>query len=146
MTAYTGTIVSEGRGGELGQQFSAIGKYALTGALVNGDTITWSNLLPKNTVKVIAFRFWSVELDTGGTPTTLFTIGDGTDPDGYLTSKGGAVTLSNSLAGQLSYFGDGALIGADDAASRDVVLTVTAAVATGATSGTLWVEVLLEGL
>lgn len=150
MTAYTQTThKTVGRAGERGQQFEALSSYALTGALVNADTITFSNLLPDpNRFKVVDFEFWSPELDTNATPTTLFTIGDGTDADGYLTSKGGAVTLSNSLAGQLFYKGDGAIIGAaaGTAASRDVVLTVTAAVATGATSGNLWVKVVCEAI
>lgn len=149
MAALTGTVQVAGKSGSVGRQFVAKGSYTLGGALANADTITWTNLLPDpNTCKVVSGRIYGPELDTNATPTMLFTIGDGTDADGYLLSKGGAVTLSNSLANQLMYEFDGAIIcaAAGTAESRNVVLTVTAAVATGATSGTIWIELLLEGV
>lgn len=145
MTALTGTVVYAAKNGESGQQYAGLGKYTLGGALANADTITWTNLLPKGKFKVLGFKFWGPEIDTNATPTATFTIGDGTDADGYLTTKGGAVGLQNSLADQLSYEGDGALIGTTQE-GRNVVLTVTAAVATGATSGTIWVQPIIEGL
>ncbi len=145
MTAYTGTITVAGKNGEVGQQFNAVGKYTFGTEVEDTDTITWTNLLPNNSSKVVGFKVYGTELDTNATPTATFTIGDGTDPDGYLTTKGGAVGLQNSLAGQLIYFGDGALM-FTDVSSRDVVLTMTAATATGASSGTIYVEVLIEGI
>lgn len=145
MTALVGTTVIKGRSGERGTQYAALLKYTLLAALVNGDTITWSNCLPNGKFKVVGFRIWGVELDTNASPTMLFTVGDGVDADGYKLSAGGGVGLQNSLAGQLVYLGDGALIGTTDAAN-DVVLTVTAAVATGATSGDIWIELVIEGV
>lgn len=147
MTAYTGTVTIPARAGERGIQTTGMGSYALTGALVNADTITWTDAVPLGTqAKIVGFRFFSVELDTNASPTMLFKVGDGTDDDGYLTSKGGGVGLQNSLAGQLAYFGDGAIIGTATQAGRNIVLTVSAAVATGATSGTLYYEVTVEGI
>lgn len=146
MTALVGAApIIKGRSGERGTQYTALLKYTLLAALVNADTITWSNCLPNGKFRVVGFEVWGVELDTHGTPTMLFTVGDGVDADGYKLSASGAIGLQNSLAGQLFYKGDGALIGTTDAAN-DVVLTVTAAVATGATSGDIWIEVVLEGI
>lgn len=147
MTAYTGTVTIPARAGERGQQHTGLLTYALTGALVNADTITWSNAVPLGAqAKIVDLQFWSPELDTDATPTATFIIGDGTDTDGYLTTKGAAVGLQNSLAGQLFYKGDGAVIGTVTQASRNIVLTVNAAVATGATSGTLRIAVTVEGV
>lgn len=143
MAALVGTVKEAGRSGEIGGQRFFLGEYDLAAALVNADTITWSNILPSSgTFKVLDFKIVAPELDTNATPTMLFVVGDGTDNDAFLTSKGGAVGLQNSLAGQLSYFGDGAAIGAaaGTVVGRDIVLTVTAAVATGATSGKIRVS------
>ena len=150
MTAYTGTITREGRAGERGMQFIALGKYALTGALVNADTITWSNLLPDpNRFKVIGFRFWSPELDTDATPTATIIVGDGTDTDAYLTTSNVGLPAQAPANGyQINLSGNGAAIGAaaGTAVSRNVVLTVNGVVATGATTGTLWVEFVCEAI
>lgn len=145
MTAYTGTIAQYGRLGEIGRQTIASGYYTLGAEIEDTDTITWDNVMPNGKFKVIDFEVWGVELDTNATPTATFTIGDETDPDGYLTTKGGAITLSNSLAGQLFYKGDGALLNTTTA-GRDVVLTMTAATATGASSGKIWWKAVIEGI
>lgn len=148
MTAYTGTVVIAARAGERGGQHTGYLEYDLGGvALANTDTITWTNAVPlKAQAKVVGLDYASPELDTNATPTMLFTIGDGTDADGYLASKGGAVTLSNSLANQLIFKGDGAIIGTATQAGRNIVLTVTAAVATGATTGKIRLWPTVEGI
>lgn len=146
MTALVGTVTQVGLSGEKGNEYSALLTYALTGALVNGDTITWSNVLPSiKQCNVIWMDFQAPELDTNATPTMTFTIGDGTTANAYLTTKGGAVGLQNSLGGQLAYYGDGAGIGAAPA-TRNLVFTVTAAVATGATTGTISILLRLKGI
>lgn len=146
MTAYSGTINTAGRLGEIGRQTIASGSYALTGALVNADTVTWDNVFPNGKFKVISFRYWSPELDTNASPTMTFTIGDETDPDGYLTTiNGGLPATAPTNGSQLNYMGNGALLNTTTA-GRDVVFTVTAAVATGASSGTLFWEAVIEGV
>lgn len=145
MAAKTGTVVVAGKRGEVGQQYTARGKIALDAALATTNTYTISNLLPKGGAKVIAFRFYGVEVDTNATPTCTVSIGNSDDPDGFLKTKGGAVGLQNSLAGQLTYFGDGDLIGTT-VTNRDLTMTVVANPATGATSGDLFYELVLEGV
>lgn len=147
MAAYTGTISHAGKAGETGQQFECIGSYALTGALVNADTITWPNLLPKAKAKVVSFEFWAPELDTSASPTAVATIGDGTDADGYITTFNlGLPAVAPANGQQIIAKGNGAIIGTTTQAGRDVVFTVTGVVATGATSGILWVRAVLEGI
>ena len=147
MTAYTGTIVNAGRSGERGAQYVATGTYALTGALVENDTITWSNFFPPGKFKLVDFVFWAPELDTNASPTGTAIIGDGTDTDAYLTTKNiGKPAQLPANGSQLVYRGDGASIGTSFTGLRDVVLTVNAAVATGATSGTLRIMAVIEGI
>lgn len=135
MTALVGTIVQEGRW-LAGQEFTAVGKYTLVGAIVSGDTITWSNLLPTNDVQVLSVVRYGQELDTNATPTGTEKIGDGTDDDGYLTSK-----TSGDATGQFQMHGDGAIIGTSDQVGRNVVLTAGGTIATAASTGTVWIAV-----
>ena len=139
MTAYTGTNhITAGR--VLGQELTLKGYYDLTGALVNADTITWSGIIPKG-VKVVALRFFSPEMDTDASPTMTFIIGNTDDTDGFLKTASGAF---NQATSQISYEGNGDLIGTT-ITNQDIVFTVNAAVATGATSGRLWVEAVVRG-
>lgn len=145
MTAYTGTVVIGAATGGLGDEHTVKGSYTFGAEIENADTITWTGILGKGDKEIVGFRVYGVELDSNATPTATFTVGTEDDADGLLTTKGGAVGLQNSLAGQLSYFGDGALVGTtvDD---EDIVLTMTAATATGASSGTIYVEAVLKGV
>jgi len=147
MTAFTGTVVTQGRNGDAGQQFESILIYDLNSvALANTDTITWTNAFPATgDWMVVDMEFIAPELDTNATPTGTFIIGDGTDTDAYLVTKGMGVALSNSLPGQLSYFGDGASINTIIRNNlTNVVLTVNAAVATGATTGVIQLKFTLQ--
>lgn len=146
MTAYTGTILKAATGGELGRQYKVTGYYTFGAEVETTDTITWADIIPASGARVIGGKVWGVELDSNATPTATFIIGDGSDTDGYLNTKGGAVGLQNSLAGQLAYFFDGALLGTTVTTNNDVVLTMTAATATGASSGTIWIELDLEAV
>lgn len=145
MTAYTGTVTIAPTNGGLGDDHIVRGEYTFGAEIEDTDTITWTGILGKNDKKVVSFRVFGQELDTNATPTATFTVGTEDDADGLLTTKGGAVGLQNSLAGQLLYFGDGALVDTitDD---EDIVLTMTAATATGASSGTIFVEAVLRGV
>lgn len=143
MAAYTGTNVKKGKNGELGQEYTATGYYDLTTGLANADTITFSGLLPIGGYRAVKGKVWGVEIDTNATPTGTFVVGTATDDDGFLTTKGAAVGLQNSLGGQLCYIFDGAQIGTV-ITDTDLIVKMNAAVATGATSGRLWVELVCE--
>lgn len=145
MVAYTGSITIPATNGGLGEDHVVRGEFTFTTEIEDTDTITWSGILGGGDKKIVAFSVFGQELDTNATPTATFTVGTEDDADGLLTTKGGAVGLQNSLAGQLVYKGDGALVDAttDD---EDIVLTMTAATATGASSGTIFVEAILRGV
>ena len=148
MTAYTGTVNTFAAAGDKGQVGIGLLTYALTGALVNGDTITWTNALsgPKQ-AKVIGMLYSSPELDTSASPTATATIGDGTDADGYNTTFNlGLPVQAPANGAQIQNSGDGAIIGTSTHVGTNVVFTVTAAVATGATSGTIKIQPIVLGI
>lgn len=149
MANFNGTVVIPGKGGELEARSSGVGKRTFAAGIANTDTITITGaggLFPRNRkIRILGGRVWGIEVDTNATPTGLFTIGTAADADGFLTSKGLAVGLQNSLAGQLNYVFDGELIGTT-IDPTDLILTVTAAVATSATSGDLWFQVDYENV
>jgi hypothetical protein len=141
MTALTGTNVLSAPKWQAGLQYTAVGYYTLGGAIVSGDTITWTNILPGtgNPVKLLGFRVWGQELDTNASPTGTLKIGDANDDDGYLTSK-----TAGDATGQMQFFGDGAYIGgqtgaASGQASASIIATVGGTLATAASSGTIWI-------
>lgn len=136
MAALVGTVVVSPLW-QAGMEYTAKGSYTLVGAIASADTITWSNLLPTNDVVVINATRYGQEFDTNATPTATEIWGDGTDADGYITSK----TSGDARTGQLRFDGDGAVIGTSTAAGRSVVCTVGGTVATAAATGTVWVEV-----
>lgn len=138
MAAYTGTVPIKPKGGELGALQYAQGKFTVTVALADEDTITIADVLPQQGAEVVDIALTAAELDTDGSPTMTFTVGDGTDADGYFTSTSGGAAISNVK-------GRGALVGTK-VTSRDIVLTVTAAVATGATSGDIYFDVFYRNI
>lgn len=143
MTAYTGTNLATTPRYLQGYEFTAVGQYALGGvALANGDTITFTNILPDKKVTILDFELVSPELDTNATPTGTISAGNSDSATGFATAASMAVNLSNSLAENLVINGNGALIGASPTANnRGLVLTVASAVATGATTGTITVRI-----
>lgn len=145
MTAYTGSIVIKPANGGLGDEHTVKGSYTLGAEIEDTDTITWTGILGKGDKQIVAFRVYGVELDTNATPTATFVVGTEDDDNGLLTTKGGAVGLQNSLAGQLSYFGDGDLVGTITN-DENIILKMTAATATGASSGKIFVEAVLKGV
>lgn len=150
MTALTGTVVTQGKNGELGQQYTCVGTYTLSGALVAADTITWTNILPKGKFKIVTGRYYSPELDTHASPTGTIIIGDGTDTDAYLTTTNVGLPAQAPANGlPLSIGMDGASIGTTFGSTtslRNVVLTVVGVMATSVTSGTIRVEFVIEGV
>lgn len=150
MTALTGTINTAGKGGELGQQYTCVGTYALAGALVAADTITWTNLLPKGKFKIVSGRVIAPELDTNASPTGTIKIGDGTTVDAYLTETNIGLPAQAPANGYPLNIGlNGASIGTTFGSTtslRNVVLTVVGTMATSATTGTIRVEFVIEGV
>lgn len=139
-TALVGTNLVAGRW-EPGLEYTAVGKYTLAGAVVTGDTYTWTNLLPANGIQILDFRVNGVELDTNASPTATLIVGDATTTNGYLTSK-----TAGDANGQMQFFGDGAFMGlatgvTNATATRNVVGTVGGTVATAASSGDIYVYV-----
>ena len=137
MTAYTGTVTVAPRW-DAGQQYTSVGKYALTGALVSGDTVTWDNLIPKG-AQVIDVLWVSPELDSHSTPTATIRVGDGSDADGFIIDF--SVGIAAAGLTYVTAGGNGATIGSTYSSATDVVATVASAVATGVASGTLFVKV-----
>lgn len=117
-----------------GQTFTVSAVATIGSAVETGDSWTATDMLPENKVTLVGGKFTG-ELDTDASPTATVIVGDGTDTDGYLASK-----VAGDGTGQLILSFDGALLGAEGAASRDVVVTLGGTVATAATSGDIRVE------
>lgn len=136
MTAedVAGTILVEPRY-QAGEQYTVLGKFTIADTIESGDSFTFTDMLPDNTVEIVSGKYYGAEADTDGSPTATITVGDGTDVDGYLTSKtaGGTTPLHFDF--------DGVLMGTDDYAGRDVVVTFAGTVAGGASSGDGFVEI-----
>lgn len=130
MADYSMTLENEPRW-IAGATFTVAAYYTLAGAVSSGDTFTASDMLPSNKVTIVDGG-WTGELDTNASPTGTLIIGDGTDTDGYMASK-----VAGDATGQLNLKFDGALIGTESAASRNIVSTLGGTVATAASSGTV---------
>lgn len=115
---------------QAGQVFEVVGQLTIPEAVETGDTWTFTNILPVNSVKIVGGSYNGVEFDTNSSPTATLIIGDGTDTDGYLASR-----TAGGAESRLSLSFDGALL--DNApASRNVVVTLGGTVGTAASSGT----------
>lgn len=135
---FTGTanyaVVVEPRW-QAGQTYTSVGTITVTEAIESGDTWLITGLLPEDGVQVIGCKVFGIEGDTNASPTATIVVGDGTDADGYVTSR-----TWGDANGQFQAFGDGALIGSTTQASSNVKVTSGGTVATAASSGKLWVE------
>lgn len=140
MTALTGSVTQKAKIGGLGDEHTAKGEYTLGGAIVSADTITFSGILGKGAKRIVGVRYFGAELDTHASPTGTIIIGTESDADGLLTSK-----VAGGAGAQLVYFGDGALV---DTIVEDenVIITVGGTLATAASAGTLYVEIVVEGV
>lgn len=140
MTALTGTVITPAVVGGLGDEHTAKGKYTLGGAIASADTITFTGLLGKGKKEIVGFKYFGIELDTNASPTGTIIVGTESDDNGLLTSK-----VAGNANAQLIYLGDGALVDTitDD---ENLIITVGGTVATAASSGTLYVEVVVRGV
>lgn len=144
-TAYTGTVSVKGKAGGNGEQRQAQGYYDLTGAIIINDTITLSGIIPQGGAWVRDVELIAPELDTSASPAGTVIVGNSDDDDGFIKARGVAATLDNSLAEDiLIKSSDGALINTF-VTNPDIVIKFPAAPATSATTGTIYLKVLLEG-
>lgn len=138
MTAYTGTVVGTPRYDQ-GKDFTEQGYYTLGGAVASGDTFTFSNILPDAPVIVKDVVVIAPELDTDASPTGTFTVGDGTDADGYIA---GGLMGASGAAGQIKFHANGDLVNTTSRpSSRNIVITLGGTVATAQTAGKIRVLV-----
>lgn len=131
-----GTIVIAPRGGEQAVPNVSRGKLALDAALSTSNTYTFRGLLPRSVINVLSATIVSdVELDTNATPTLNISLGTSDDADGFIKGQAGAFNAGTPIVG------NGALIGTEIKNAQDVVMTVAANPATGATTGNIFVEI-----
>lgn len=122
---------------QAGQVYTVKSQFTIGSAVETGDSWTLSDLLPTNDYQVLSGEVYGAEFDTNSSPTATLIVGDGTDTDGYLTSK-----VAGSALGQMRLKFDGALLAdGQNPASNDVTLTLGGSVATAASSGTVHVEI-----
>ena len=158
MAARTGVVLKAARGGEIGYVDVGLGYFDLsTVTLANTDVITWSKILPNGGCRVLAVHLSFREIDVHATaPTGIFTAGNTDDADGYITTGNLGIIPAQAPAGSaetglpLQFHGDGALVagstGYGKITNRDITMTVTAAIATVATSGLINLRVWTEGV
>ena len=110
--------------------------YTLTAALVEADVIQMIPVAPGE--RVVDLILIVEDLDTHVSPTITLDVGDGDDPDRYVDGAtigqtGGVARFGSGVAS------DAAAIAANKlyTAADTIDVTVSAAVATGATTGTI---------
>ena len=139
MAAITGTVTAVGKNGEKGMLYFARGVFTFSAALVTTDTYNISNLLPRGGARIVAGRIVGSKMDTNATPQLAFRIGNSDDDDGYLTQQ------TQGTGTQTGFSFDGALVN-QVVTNRNLSMTVNTNPATGATSGTFNIELLLEAV
>jgi len=110
------------------------GVFALTAALAAGDTISTPNL--PNGATVLDVILSTSDLDTNGTPTITFDVGDAAVSNRYIAASnvgqaGGVARMNQPAAAPFTLTSKG-----------PVVAKVNAGPATGATTGTVAVTVI----
>jgi hypothetical protein len=133
-----------------GMLYEIVFEYTLTGALANADTITTpSNAFPDNGIRIMGVLVTHPELDTNTTPTGTYNVGDSGDADRFIASAplgvagvtttgfilNNPINVAQSLSNGVVATGSGYLYGSGT--NPQLVLTVNAAVATGASSGVI---------
>lgn len=159
MTAYNFTAIQDKSPWVPGDTYTIGGYFKLTGALVNADTITFTNAIPPSGVRAVEVLVYSTQLDSNATPTGTFSLGDsladGSAAGRFITS---GLMGTNQAGRQIQTFsnvapaftagvqtaGVGYLYTTDENSNAnggylDLKLTVTNAVATAAATGTIWV-------
>ena len=164
MTVYNFTNLQAQSPVVPGHTFRVGAYFELTGALANGDTIVATNFIPPDGVVILSALVYFAPLDTNATPTGTFELGDN-QTDGpaafrFITAASlGAV--GGGSAGQVHVYANTAPAFTNGVQTRGVgymyadnentttsnngyynmVLTVTAGLATAAATGTVYLEV-----
>lgn len=103
--------------------------YTLVGALANSDVIEMAPVLPGMTVFDVILE--TTDLDTNGSPTMTFDVGDGDDVDRYIDGTtapgllGGGLARKNTLTAPRLY------------TVKDTIDVLVLTVATSATTGSI---------
>lgn len=155
MTAYNFTLITTRPHWSAGDLQAITAYYDLGGtALVNGDTITATGMIPGDGVKIYDIYCSHTELDTNATPTGTYNVGDSTSAARFISSApmgANGVTTSGFQITNRSNFAPTSSNGVvttglgyiyTGTTATDLVLTVNAAVATGATAGVIFLVVL----
>lgn len=143
MTAYLGTLAQPGVNAvqNVAGDVTMVSTFALTAALALNDTITMMNV-PENAI-ITGLRFWTVQaLDTNGTSTLAFDVGDGTTANRFIAALAQGndvpVPITNLKAAAIGF--QYTTSGAENPLPQ-IIVTVHTGPATGATTGTLGVAV-----
>ncbi len=139
---------------EPGMEYTIDFEYALTGALVEADTITTpTGAMPSNGIRIVETEVIYPELDSNATPTGTFDVGDSGDTDRFIdgvplgvagvTTAGFQLRQGINRAQTLSSgnvsIGYGYLYG--QGTDPRFIVTVGSAVATGETTGLIRLRV-----
>lgn len=138
MPTYTATLAQRGNSaytaGPAAQLFRAYSSYTLTAALAINDIVEMLRLPPRARVTGVMLKV--TDLDTGGSPAILLTVGDSGDTDRLIASSniGQAGGVSTTLAATGAFWQNG---------STETVVSVYVPTgpATGATTGTIELSV-----
>jgi hypothetical protein len=162
MTAYNFTNLQAQSPYVPGHTFRVAAYFELTTGLGSGDTITALNLIPPDGVTILSALVYFPRLDTNGTPTGTFELGDdqtdGNAADRFIVgaSLGGASTTSQvhvyanvppsfsngvQLNGVGYFYADNENTPLTNNGYFNMVMTVTAGLATAASSGLVVLEV-----
>lgn len=118
----------DGPGGDA----TVVAKYSLAAALAAADVIQ----MVKVPAGAIVYDVWvkTPDLDTGGSPAITFTVGDGGDPDRYITS-----TAAGTAAALTRMNAPTAAVATSAYTTDDTIdITIDTGPATGATTGDIY--------
>ncbi len=140
--AVTATITIPPRW-QAGQVYTAYGYYTVGAAVAQNDTITFTNIIPKNGVQILSTRLLTPKLDTNATPTGVFILGDSGDDDRLINdvSIGWDDETTHIVYESNVTPSDTAGIGYRYTDTASLIVKIDAAVATAASTGHigLWV-------
>jgi len=155
MTAYNFTLITAKPHWSAGDLQAITAYYDLAGtALANGDTITATGMIPGDGVKIYDIYTFHTELDSNATPTGTYNVGDANSAARFMSSVPmgiNGVTTSGFQITNRSNFAPTSTNGVvttglgyiyTGTTATDLILTVNAAVATGTTTGVVFLVVL----
>lgn len=155
MAAYNFTLITNTPHWSSGDLQAITAYYSLGGvALAQNDTITATGMIPGDGVKIYDIYCSHTELDTNTTPTGTYQVGDANSAARFLSSVPmgvNGVTTSGFQITNRSNFAPTSTAGVvttglgyiyTGTSATDLILTVNGAVATGATTGVIFLTVL----